>query len=203
MESQKQEIIDVALAKFKEYGIRSVTVDEICREIGMSKKTFYNYFPAKDDLITAVLDNMNQSVENAANAYMNGKSALDCIKMLSEMPSKVGDVYKVPPFINDLKKYYPQIYKRHALNVHNSTKNLLMKHLQAGISEGIYRADLDVEMCAVMYSILQQSFLRNEETIQTVSPRRLVSFAMESFFRSILTPEGEKKLKSDSYAVRG
>lgn len=192
--SQRENIVVTARTRFKEYGIRSVSVDDICKELGMSKKTFYQYFPGKDELVQAVLNDIVDSIESQAVQYMSGKSALECVRILSNMHEKVGDVHKQPPFNYDLQKYYPVLYKKYMRDVHESTKRILCKHLQQGVDEGIYRADLDVEICAVMYSLIQQAFIRNQEEIQGVSPKRLIRFTMDSFLRSILSEDGKMKL---------
>ena len=55
MENQKQQIIKTAGEMFFRIGIRSVSIDDICRELGMSKKTFYVYFAGKDELVAQLL----------------------------------------------------------------------------------------------------------------------------------------------------
>ena len=55
MENQKQQIIKTAGEMFFRLGIRSVSIDDICRELGMSKKTFYVYFAGKDELVAQLL----------------------------------------------------------------------------------------------------------------------------------------------------
>lgn len=197
MDEQQIQIITTAQTLFKKYGIKSVSVDDICRELGMSKKTFYVFFPGKEELLAAVLEKMNQDVITDADKYMSGKSALECVRVLMNMHDKVSDVHKEPPMIYDLKKYYPKLYKEHIRNVHKVTKDILMRHLQQGIQEGIYRQDLDVEMCAVMFSIIQQSFMRNEDEIRSVSPKRLMRFTMESFVRSIVSEEGARLIRQE------
>lgn len=195
MEEQKELIVKTALEQFKKYGIKSVSIDDICRQMSMSKKTFYQYFPGKEELVAIVLQYMNKCVEGMAQKMMEGKSTIECVRMLVDMHQKASDVHKEPPFHYDLEKYYPQLYREHVRNIHLGTKQILMQHLQQGKDEGIYREDLDVEMCAVMYSIIQQAYVRNEDEIHTVSPKRLMRFMMESFLRSIVSEEGKKQLK--------
>lgn len=195
MEEQKQLIINKALEQFKQYGIKSVSVDDISRLMGMSKKTFYQYFPGKDELVAAALTQINENIRIASENYMKGKSALKCVSMLLDMPKKVGDVYKESSFVHDLRKYYPALYKEHIRNIHQSTKQILMQHLSQGVEEGIYRKDLDIETCAVMYSLIQQAFIRNQDEIRSVSAKRLLQFTMESFIRSIVSEEGKKQFQ--------
>ena len=195
MEEQKEQIVKTALEQFKKYGIKSVSIDDICRQMSMSKKTFYQYFPGKEELVATVLQYMNECVEGMAQKMMEGKSTIECVRMLVDMHQNASDVHKEPPFHYDLEKYYPKLYREHVRNIHLGTKQILMQHLQQGKDEGIYREDLDVEMCAVMYSIIQQAYVRNEDEIHTVSPKRLMRFMMESFLRSIVSDEGKKQLK--------
>ena len=200
MEEQRQQIVTTALELFKKYGIKSVSIDDISHQMSMSKKTFYQYFPGKDQLVEAVLKHMRESIQEVAYKYMTDKSAVECIKMLLEMHDKVSDVHKEPPFFFDLQKYYPQLYKDHVKSIHLITKTILVQHLQQGIAEGVYRSDLDVEMCAVMYSLIQQAYVKNDTAIQSVSPKRLIRFMMESFFRSIVSEEGRKQI-TDKYNI--
>ena len=196
----EEQIIKTALEQFKRYGIKSVSIDDICRQLSMSKKTFYQYFPGKEELVAAVLDYMNHYSLHVAESFMQGKSALECVRMLVDMHEKVSDVHKEPPFNYDLQKYYPQLYKKHVEHIHAGTKQILMRHLQQGKDEGVYREDLDVEMCAVMYALIQQAFVRNQDEIHSVSPKRLIRFMMESFLRSIISEEGKKQL-NDKYKI--
>ena len=195
MEEQQKQIITTASKLFKQYGIKSVSVDDICREMGISKKTFYVYFPCKEEVVAGVLQSMNDDVKCNTAKYMLGKSAIECMLIIMTLHNKVSDVHKVPPFLYDLKKYYPKLYKKHIRNVHEETKGVLRKHLQQGVDEGVYRSDLDVETCAIMFSLIQQSIIRNEDEIQDVSPKRLVRFTLESFVRSIISEEGSRQIK--------
>lgn len=195
MEEQKQQILVTALELFKKYGIKSVSIEDISHEMSMSKKTFYQYFQSKEELIEAVLNYMTEYSQHAAQDYMRGKSTLDCIKLLMDMHKKVSEVHKEPVMGYDLRKYYPQLYKKYMHNLHTGTKNIIEQHLHKGIEEGIYRSDLDVEMCAIMYSMIQQAYIRDEEEIRTVNPKRMMQFIMESFFRSIISKEGIQQAK--------
>ena len=62
MSEGKEQILKVAIERMQQVGIRSVSVDDICHELGMSKKTFYVYFASKDDLVQAILHKHEQKV---------------------------------------------------------------------------------------------------------------------------------------------
>lgn len=194
MDEVKRQIIQTATEQFKRYGIKSVSIDDLSRQIGISKKTFYVYFTGKEDLVGAVLASMNEHIRIEADKYMSGKSAAECIHGLTLMHDKVKDVLKIPTFAYDLKKYYHTLYLSYVREVRDNTQKLLTRHLQQGIDEGIYRQDLDVDMCALMYTMLQQSFMRDIQTPDNINPKRFMRFAVESFFRSIVSEEGRQQL---------
>ena len=196
MEDKKKQIVELAQEEFKRYGIKSVSIDDLSRSLGISKKTFYQYFPAKDDLVRAVLVQKFATVNENATKFMEGRSATECVRLIMEMHSKIDDVHKEPAFSYDLRKYYPTLYKEHVKAVNILTKEILRHHLQQGKDEGVYREDLDVEMCAIMYSLIQQAFMRNEGDIKSVSPRRLMRFTTESFFRSIVSEKGAEVFRN-------
>lgn len=195
MEEQKELIIKTALEKFKQFGIRSVSIDDLCRELGMSKKTFYVYFKQKDDLVIEVLRYMHETQHCEIEKYVEGRSALECVRMLIQMPVKFGDVHKEPPFGYDLQKYYPNIYKEHITHIRRTTREFITAHLRQGIAEGVYREDLDVEVCSVFFVMMQQAYIQNINKVHNVSPKRFFIFALDSFLRTVLSEEGGRKVK--------
>ncbi|MBR1787003.1 MAG: TetR/AcrR family transcriptional regulator [Paludibacteraceae bacterium] len=197
MEDIKQNILETSLELFKQYGIRSVSIDDICRRLGMSKKTFYQYFPGKTELVEEVLLFLQQRSLECAHKYTEGKSALECVRLLQKVHSNIEDVHDKPTFHYDLQKYYPKQYKQHLHNIHNNIRHILEQHLRQGIKEGLYRKSLDVEMCATMYSLIQYMFVQNENELKSVDVKRLMSFAISSFFRSIVSTEGAELLKNE------
>ncbi len=79
MDTVAENIIHTSHQKFKNFGIRSISVDDICNELHISKKTFYSRFPQKECLIEAVLDYESQvSTDNFEKTYKN-KNAIDAL----------------------------------------------------------------------------------------------------------------------------
>jgi AcrR family transcriptional regulator len=67
MADVKDEILKIAIARMQRVGIRSVSVDDICHEMGISNKTFYVYFASKDDLVYAILHEHEEKVARELN----------------------------------------------------------------------------------------------------------------------------------------
>ena len=195
MEEQKQQIINTAFGKFCQYGIKSVSIDDICRELGMSKKTFYVYFPGKDELVKEVLIYMHKKHQEEVEKVLKGKSALECVRKVMQMQNKMGDVHKEPPLAYDLQKYYPAIYQEHIAHVRRGTRDFIMHHLEQGIAEGVYRKDLDVEMCAVFFVMVQQAYISNMNKVHNFSPKRVATFATDTFLKTVLSEEGMRQVE--------
>ena len=194
MEEQKQQIIETAFQLFKQYGIKSVSVDDICHQIGMSKKTFYVYFKQKDELVTEVLNYMHDQHREQSMKALKGKSTLECVRLLIQLPSKLGNVHHEPPFAYDLQKYYPNIYHDHITHVRRATREFITCHLKQGIEEGVYRKDLDVEMCSIFFVMMQQAYIQNINKVHNVSPKRIGTCSFDLFLRTVLSEAGKKQM---------
>lgn len=194
-EDQKDHIITTAGELFFRLGIRSVSIDDICRELGMSKKTFYVYFSSKDELIEQMLH---------ANAlYMAGKMeellALHdfrklVTKFLEHQEKEKNDVRRVPQLVYDLKKYYPRQFADFQREIFRVQKDYLVKYLQQGLEEGFVRADLNIELTAVMFAKMHSDAIRDIEVIEThgYNMHQLSHAAMDVFVRGALSEEGMK-----------
>ena len=79
MENVREEIIGLAMEKMRQVGIKSISIDDLCHEIGISKKTFYVYFAAKDDLIAEMLRKHEESLMNNVEQAVAGKTVLDLL----------------------------------------------------------------------------------------------------------------------------
>ena len=195
MENQKEQIIKTAGEMFFRLGIRSVSIDDICRELGMSKKTFYVYFASKDELVAQLL---HSNVE-----YISGK--MDDLRQMHDFRKLVecfvhrqeaekNDVRRVPQLVYDLKKYYPRQFEDFQHECFRTQKEYIKAYLEQGISEGMVRADLDTELTATLFAKIHADAVRDFEKIEAHghSMHRLSHTAMDIFVRGVLSEEGMK-----------
>ena len=110
MEAQEK-IQKTALALFFKYGIKRVTMDDIAKELGMSKKTIYQFYKEKDDLVNQLCDNVLLLEEYQFNK-MN-QDAKDPIHEIMLISIKMRELMQHinPIFFLDLQKFYPTAYK--------------------------------------------------------------------------------------------
>lgn len=194
----KDEILQVAIARMQQVGIRSVSIDDICHEMGISKKTFYVYFPSKEDLIDDILHIHQQKVETKLASAMHRRNTVQCIVEWAKIAKNTEkSMVKTPPMIYDLEKYYPQILTKHKLVMRQATERVLVQFLQNGIQEGVFRKEIDVQIVAMVFMDIQYKLIsllaegkRSKEDIQRIGHQ-----GMDILMRGILTQEGLETLR--------
>jgi TetR/AcrR family transcriptional regulator, cholesterol catabolism regulator len=137
-----------AHALFMQYGLRSVSMDDIAKDLGVSKKTIYQFYADKDALVdevmTAVFENdkvcCNANKEKSENAVHELFLAIDFIvAMFKEMN---------PSVLYDLQKFHPVSFERFVVHKDNFLYNLVLTNIKTGIKEELYRANLNAEIIA-------------------------------------------------------
>ena len=146
MEIKKQDIIADAYNQFRLYGFKSVTMDDLARTIGISKKTLYELFKDKDELVLECIKYMlNDNQAQTEKALKNSINAIDqAINILMIMEKMIRGMN--PVCYLDLQRFYPSAAKY--LNDHKDSFmfQCISDNLKQGIQEGFYREDIDIEI---------------------------------------------------------
>ena len=143
MIDKKREITEKARKLYNEYGIRSVTMDDIVRELGISKKTLYQYFTDKSDLIIAALAcESEQRMQEHKEAIDGSSNAIDQMLNFYDLQMRMIKDHN-PALIYDLKKYYPKIHNTFLDKKRKGIYEGVLANLIQGKSEGLYRDDMD------------------------------------------------------------
>ena len=198
MNDVREDILQVAIKRMQQVGIRSVSIDDICHELGMSKKTFYVYFASKDDLVQAILHKHEQKVAHDLDNALSKRSITQVIVEWAKIAKTANKKdLKTPPMIYDLEKYYPQLSSSHKKVMRQTAEKILVRFLEKGVSEGIFRAEIDVGVVAMMFLDMQYRLLdlmaggqMTKEEVQRIGHQR-----MDIMMRGILTHEGFETLK--------
>ena len=197
IDEQRGRIIDVAADKMRRFGIKSISVDDICRELGMSKKTFYVYFENKDELIRTLLRRHEAKIAQWVEEKMKGKTVIELLMSFMSIAMNKQDVRRNPPLFYDLGKYYPQLFDEHIENVHAMSKKFLHEYLQRGVDEGVFRSDLDVKKTAAIFAYLHHEMLNLSPQIAENYYSQAVShikYATDIFMRGIISDEGKARI---------
>ncbi len=149
---------------FLKYGIKSVSMDDIARELGISKKTLYQYFTDKADLVSKVIDYQIDDKISCFGEVIDRK--LNAIEELLEIQRLLNAFVQQynPAIYYDLKKYYPELYQKLSHNRRQRMLDILLQNLEKGKQEGVYRAELNNEIIANIY-ISRVEILHGQEDL--------------------------------------
>jgi AcrR family transcriptional regulator len=168
MSEELNNILQQVRKLYIRYGIKSVTMDDVSHELGISKKTLYQHVTDKNDLVLKVFDlEITENCRKLDGAYEPGSNAID---QLFDVHKYVMDRLKEysPVSDYDLKKYYPELYRKLDAIRRERIYNFIFSNLKKGKDEGLYRADLDVEIIAKIHATrirntFDSELLTNEE----------------------------------------
>jgi AcrR family transcriptional regulator len=198
MDSQAIQIIHTATRLFEQFGIRSVSIDNVCNELRISKKTFYVHFSQKEDLVASVLDYQENVVHEKFSKLLKDKNAIESlIIIIKEIKKSVETESQSMCF--DLQKYYPKIHEKHELKKLEAMKIGFEMNLHQGIAEGYYRSDLDVELTSLFHSIqMKKTFEIMEQSPKKYTKKRLVEFFIDLIVHFIANEKGLKYMEEQN-----
>ena len=197
-DDQKRQIVKTAGEMFFRLGIRSVSIDDICRELGMSKKTFYVYFASKDELVAELLHANTTHISTKMEELLQLNNFRQLVaKFLKHQEAEKNDVRRVPQLVYDLKKYYPRQFADFQQECFRTQKNYIQRYLELGQREGLVRANLNIELTATLFAKIHNDALSDLEKIEAsgVNMHQLGHTAMDIFVRGVLSDEGMKLYK--------
>ena len=205
MDDKKEYILKQISELYLKFGIKSVTMDDVANEFGISKKTLYQYFEDKADLVQQVIDCYLKSLTFDLNNKFHGNAIDRYFALRAHIIQVMKHMHNNIEF--DLKKLYPRLYRKVYKIKREKIFSNTMENMKEGIAEGLYREDINPELVAklqvgkMLYTmdpqneIFTESELMNIETFDTI---------MEYFMYSVCTGTGIKyykeqlnKLKND------
>ena len=190
MDAKRKEIIRRARAIYWKYGIRSVSMDDISRDLAISKKTLYQYFSNKQDLVGCVLNYAFDEFDNTVqNILKKDQNAIDDLLELSIKSSE--HIKNVHPSVTfDLQKYYPELHRESQLKKHNYATRYIRENILKGIKEGLYRSNLNIDLVASLY-IQRLEDLHDPDYNETgVSFKMVFEVMFENHIRGISNEKG-------------
>lgn len=146
----KERILSEAEQLFWKYGVRSVTMEDIARGIGISKKTIYQHFNDKEAILYQVIQaKMETSISDIECATIETENPVDgLLTALELMQKEKGHVS--PNLLNDIKRYYPKAFALFRQHMDQHLMTSILENIQTGIARGLYRDDINPMILARM-----------------------------------------------------
>lgn len=182
------------------YGIKSITMDDVASELGISKKTLYQYVTDKDDLVGKFVDSeIALRQEEICKCFRIGFNAIEELFEISVFMNKLMRDQN-PATEHDLKKYYPEHFQKTLKARREGIYNYILLNLKKGVKEGLYRKEMNNEVIAKLYLMRSENTnLSNMFTIEELTSFKLFTELLTYHIRGIATEKGiivlEKKIK--------
>lgn len=190
----KGKLLIKASELFSKRGVRDVNVDDICHSLGISKKTFYQYYTSKENLIAEIVREENNELQEKFISFAEGKSALDILfyvfthfcRSSSESERKIRQ---------EIRKYYPDTFRESMEAKMSMVNEGLRRYYDKGVDEGVFRGDLDYDSTITLFALLHKSirlYIEGDITLgeRTLSMETLGNAFMDMVIHGILTPRG-------------
>ncbi|MBF8149845.1 TetR/AcrR family transcriptional regulator [Winogradskyella sp. F6397] len=192
----KDKIIIKSSDMFLNLGFKSVTMDDIANEMGISKKTIYQHFKNKTKLVEATVMRVFERISYG----------IDCICESDKNP--IEEIYEIKKFVlihlkdeksspqYQLQKYYPKIYSTLKRMQFDKMIGCVTQNLERGVAKNLYRSSIDIDFIARLYFNSMVS-LKDQDVfpLENFSMSMLMNNYIEYHLRGICSSEGLKTLK--------
>lgn len=189
-------ILHNAFELFKRYGIRSVTMDDVAAQCGVSKKTLYLHYADKDTLVYTILEAMIRKSEEQCMVYQKHSDnavheIFRSLDMLQEMFEGIN-----PVMLYDLHKYHQSAYKMLEEHKQRFLYLNIRTNLERGIAEGLFRPEINVEVITQLHihninmAFEQESFPRHKFSLLEMQMQIMLHYVY-----GLATAKGVKQIE--------
>ncbi|MFL5773510.1 MAG: TetR/AcrR family transcriptional regulator [Flavisolibacter sp.] len=192
----KERILVKSNELFNRYGIRSVSMDDIAAQLGMSKKTLYQYYSDKDELVNEVFDNvLTSNKSQCIECSKLGENAIHEVFVSFDMTEELLRTMN-PSVLFDMQKYHPSAYRKFEEFRNNFLYKLIKSNLERGIKEELYRSEIDTDVItryrlhSILLSFNPDVFPSSKSNMVYIEQQLL-----EHFLYGLATSKGEKLIQ--------
>jgi AcrR family transcriptional regulator len=193
--NMKEKILHKSAELFLTLGFKSVTMDDIANELGVSKKTIYNHFSNKTDLVSSVTASLFEMISSGINMIcaLENNPIQELYDIKKFVMTNLKDEKSSPQY--QLQKYYPKIYASLKKKQFEVMNECVEENLTRGMNLGLYRKTIDVGFVSRIY-FHGMLGIKDIELfpLQNFSMNTLMNFYLEYHLRGICTEEGINKL---------
>jgi TetR/AcrR family transcriptional regulator, cholesterol catabolism regulator len=193
----QRHILEIAQRLFMRFGLKSVSMDDVAEEAGISKKTLYQIVPSKAELIDRIIDSyVCAETELIREMQENAVDSLGEMLAISDMITEtLGQMS--PALLFDLRKYYRKSWEKINTLQRGHIYEVVHHNLESGIRQGLYRGDMDTTVIARLYVQKSLSLIDDEIFPITDFDRgALVRNHILYHLHGILSEAGRARLKT-------
>jgi TetR/AcrR family transcriptional regulator, cholesterol catabolism regulator len=186
-------ILTSSIELFRQYGFKTITMDDIARRAGISKKTLYQHFANKQEVVNeSVVWYKNQMTQNCGTMLNSAENAIEAmVRMLAFFDNMNKQINPMAMF--EMQRFYPEAYNTFRALLVEKDVEMIRNNILQGIKEGLYREDINADLLA-RYR-LETSLLILQPNLLVSDRNNLMSVTLEigeHFLYGIMTSKGEK-----------
>jgi AcrR family transcriptional regulator len=186
----RQRIVDAARVHFFSHGFRSVTMDDLAEELGISKKTLYAHFPGKFDLLEAVLADKFAGVEAMLKEVMRARRH-DFRELLAGTQRELDEIK--PPFVRDMRQKAPDVFKVVERRRAALIQGYFGKFFVEGQRAGMVRKDVSTKLIIEILLAMVQSIMNPPKMEELgMMPKEGYTGILKIVLEGTLTAKGRK-----------
>lgn len=191
-----EDILKIATQQFLRHGLRNVSMDDISRMCGVSKKTLYKYFGDKENLIRkALVEFLEKQKVISDMATIESRNAIEAhCRMVQQLSIQMREFNSHVTF--ELRKYYPQLWELIEDFHKNHVRDFIRINLERGIREGLYDANVDRELTPAFYiALIRGVLLFDTEVVENFSFPKVYHYLIYYHLMAITTEAGKRELQ--------
>lgn len=169
---EKETILEEVAKMFNANGIKPVTMDNISMDMKISKRTLYEIFKDKDDLVMQVMQHeMKKADEKIKKIIAESDNVLDAIFSIAEEKVQASAKSKTnPKTLEDLIKYHPAIYSSAYKKIREETYTTIFKLIERGKIENYFKKDVDTDILIFTLQKLVEIYENEQEFVKSKPP---------------------------------
>jgi AcrR family transcriptional regulator len=194
--SSKEKYVNQVYILFRQKGL-GLTMDDIANELKLTKKTLYNNFLSKDDLMRTVMMHVLEDIEFKINLALNqGKNAIEALYLTSNMMNK--SLEEIGPLLlSDSSAYLPDLKLLDHTNRMSFYSKIIFDNLERGIAESLYREDINKELITLFFtSAMAKIYSWNGAYLYLKDPFIFHSELIRYHLEAIVNEEGRRVLQN-------
>lgn len=196
----KEKIIFASIELFMKFGFKSITMDDIAKHLSISKKTIYQFFKDKDDLICTVTEvHLQQEQKEIEEVHKEAKDSIEELFLITKcMRKNLSNINT--SVLYDLQKYHKEAWSKFLIFKEAIIGKAVKDILEKGIKEGHFRKDIDVEILArLRQEEVQMGFDERVYPPDQFDFKDVQMQLFDHFIHGITTPKGQELL--DQYFI--
>jgi AcrR family transcriptional regulator len=184
---------------FMKYGIKSITMDDVAKELSISKKTLYQFVKDKNELVQHTIMSHINTIDCLSDQLINKENnAIHQILNIAEMVIQIHKDVN-PTLIYDLKKFHAETYELFKQHRENNMFEKISDNLKLGIEQNLFRSDLNIPLTTGFYMGLIDLCLSDEIQSLAQTPfTQKFTYMISYHLNAICTPQGKQFMSENA-----